>query len=432
MFSEIRPGTTVHMGLVTSTEDRRDARDIYVPAHERGMAHFSYLSPDRAWLLVVEMGPTGTFERCRLLPFDGSSAGRQIGPVGACQAAAWAPDQRWMYFSAVVDGRSHLWRQRFPDGAAEPFTSGPAAEEEGVAVAPDGESLVTSVGTRQSSLWLHSASGERLLSSEGHASDPALSPDAKRLYYLLRRASTSGLVELRVMDLATQKSDRLLPDFSVVDYAVSRDENEVAFTTIAADRSLEIWVATLDRRTAPRRVVQGGDHVEFGANRDLVFRSIEGHLNFMTRIGPDGQNRVRLSTVNAINFMGMSPDGQWVSFAGRFGNERIGVLAVPVYGGEPKVLCPYDCRPNWAPDGSSLYVSIGVQPSRPVFVVPLQPGHAFPPFPSNDEEALVAWRKLPGARTIERPRSIPGLDESTYVVTKIEERRNLFRVPVPR
>jgi Tol biopolymer transport system component len=432
LFSETQPGTTNHMGLVTSTEDRRDARMIYLPVHERGMAHFSYLSPDRAWVLIVEMGPMGTFERCRLLPFDGSSAGRLVGPTGACHTAAWSPDQRWMYFSVVVDGLSHLWRQRFPDGVPEPLTSGPASEEEGVAVAPDGQSLVTAVGTRQSSLWLHSASGERLLSSEGHASDPTLSPDGTRLYYLLRRASASGVVELRVMDLATQKSDRVLPDFSVVDYAVSRDEKEVAVTTIAADRSREIWVAALDRRTAPRRVAQSGDNVSFGANRDLVFRSIEGHVNFMTRIGLDGQNRVRFSDINVIDVVGASPDGKWVAFAGRSTADRIGVIVVPIYGGEPKVLCYSACKPDWSPDAATLYLGIGVDTPRPLLVVRLQPGHAFPEFPAEGNEAVAAWRKLPAAHMIERPDSIPGLDESTYIVTKIEERRNLFRMPLPR
>lgn len=50
---------------------------------------------------------------------------------------------------------------------------------------------------------------------------------------------------------------------------------------------------------------------------------------------------------------------------------------------------------------------------------------------ANGAEALAAWRKLPAAHTIERPGSIPGLDESTYIVTKIDERRNLFRMPLP-
>ena len=332
-----------------------------------------------------------------------------------------------MYFAAAVDGLSHLWRQRFPNGTPEPLTSGPTTEEEGVAVAPDGRSLVTSIGNRQSSLWFHSASGDRLLSSEGYAYRPSFASDGKRLYYLLQRASASGVVELRVLDLATQRSDRLLPDFSVVDYAVSRDEKEVAFTATGSDRTPEIWIAALDRRTAPRRVVQGGDNVGFGANRDLVFRSLEGHVNFMDRIGVDGKNRVRISDTTAIGRIHMSPDGRWVSFAGGPGS-----IAAPVYGGEPKLLCSRGCEPLWSPDATSVYLGIGIAPPRPILVVPLKGGRMFPDFPADGGEAPAAWRTLPGAREIERVESVPGLDASTYVETRYEERRNLFRVPLPR
>ncbi len=172
LFSELLPNSTIHMGLKTSTQNRADARTVYVPAHERGMAHYSYLSPDRTSVLVAEMIATGGWGPCRLVPFDGSSAGRLVGPAGECRFAAWSPDGRWMYFSALVEGVSHLWRQRFPNGTPERLTSGAATEEEGVAVAPDGASLVTSLGRSQSSVWLRDARGERLISAEGFAIRP--------------------------------------------------------------------------------------------------------------------------------------------------------------------------------------------------------------------------------------------------------------------
>ena len=43
------------MGIVTSEDTRAGARDIYLPASERGMAHRSYPSPDGKSSLVVEM-----------------------------------------------------------------------------------------------------------------------------------------------------------------------------------------------------------------------------------------------------------------------------------------------------------------------------------------------------------------------------------------
>ena len=77
---------------------------------------------------------------------------------------------------------------RFPDGEAEQITFGPT-DEEGIAVAPDGHSLVTSVGTRRSSVWIHSPSGERAISSEGYAVAPHFSRDGRHVFYLLRRIS---------------------------------------------------------------------------------------------------------------------------------------------------------------------------------------------------------------------------------------------------
>ena len=194
LFSEVRTG--IHMAIVTALEDRSEYREIYFPAHQRAMAHFSSPSPDRKWILVIEMGPDGGWEPCRLIPFDGTSAGRQAGPQGQCIAAAWSPNGRWMYFSATVEGKHHLWRQRFPSGKPELITSS-STEEDGVAVTPDGRSLITSVGIRQGVLWIHDTAGERPLTKEGDVAPerawptPAalFSPDGESIYHLMRRDS---------------------------------------------------------------------------------------------------------------------------------------------------------------------------------------------------------------------------------------------------
>ena len=43
-------------------------------------------------------------------------------------------------------------------------------------MAPDGRSIVTSVGQRRSEIWMHNASGDRAMSIEGIAFAPKLSP----------------------------------------------------------------------------------------------------------------------------------------------------------------------------------------------------------------------------------------------------------------
>ena len=80
------------MGIFTASANRADKREIYFPEHERAMAHYSYLSPDRKWLLISEMDRTTAFQPCRLMPFDGSSTGRLIGSKAWCIGAAWSPD----------------------------------------------------------------------------------------------------------------------------------------------------------------------------------------------------------------------------------------------------------------------------------------------------------------------------------------------------
>ena len=182
LFSAIEPGTGIHIGLVTANEDRSSERRVYFPEHERGMAHLSFLSPDRQSILTVEMDGTGRFRECRLVPFDGKSTGQIVGPEGSCTAAAWSPDSRWMYFGAAVNGVAHLWRQRFPDGPVEPLTSGSATQEVGLALAADGRSLITSVGQPQRSLWVHDSSGDRPLLIDGYDSQARASADGTRVH----------------------------------------------------------------------------------------------------------------------------------------------------------------------------------------------------------------------------------------------------------
>ena len=56
LFSELT-GRGGQMSIVSSTESRTEQRTVYMPP-ENGMAHRSYLSPDRKWALVIEMAST--------------------------------------------------------------------------------------------------------------------------------------------------------------------------------------------------------------------------------------------------------------------------------------------------------------------------------------------------------------------------------------
>ena len=430
LFSEIKSGQ--HMGIVTATEVRADSREVYFPEHERAMAHYSYASPDRKSVLIVEMGPGGGFtQRCRLVPFAGGSSGRLVGPDGPCLSAAWSPDGRWMYFGASVDGRSHLWRQRFPEGAPEQITFDPT-EEEGVAVAPDGNSLVTSVGEQRSSVWFHDEAGERQITSEGFARLPQLSRDGRHVFYL--QGSLLVTSELRRVDLASGNSESVLPGWSMGFYDVSPDASEVAFTS-RREGELVIWLASLDRRSPPREVTRGGDQVSFGPNGALIFRQQDKNANYLYRINRDGSGRERLLSTPILNKAAVSPDGEWVivnralteaDAALASSSERAETVAVPTRGGAPRRICAFNCLPGstWSPDGRFLYLATAQGRAA---AIPVPPGQSLPDLPASGISSPAEALTLSGARVTE-PGVSPGPNPSTYVFLKTELRRNLFRI----
>lgn len=319
MYSEFKTG--LHLGVVTSMDDRSKHRDIYLPSHERGMAHFSYLSPDGKSVLVVEMGPTGAWGRCRLVPFDGHSAGELVGPAGACRFAAWSPDGRWMYFAAQVSEHSHLWRQRYPDGVPEQITFGPT-DEETVVASPDGRSLISSVvlGHDQDRIWIHDASGERALTAEGYSYQPWLSDDAHRIYFLAAAGSTDT-PELSRLDIASGRRETLLAGVAVTDYDISYDERLVAFTTQQSGTP-QIWVAPLDRDAPPKLLVRGGDEVAFDRTGHIFFRSVGDHTNYVNRMNADGSENVRVLDTPILDFQSVSPDGARVTVGMRLAGAR--------------------------------------------------------------------------------------------------------------
>ena len=94
-------------------------------------------------------------------------------------------------------GARHIWRQRFPGGQPEQLTFGPTAED-GIAVAPDGRSLIASVALQKWSIWLHEAQGERQISAlEGTAVNAKFTRDGKKLCYVHRQR-----VSVRLCDAA--------------------------------------------------------------------------------------------------------------------------------------------------------------------------------------------------------------------------------------
>jgi eukaryotic-like serine/threonine-protein kinase len=423
LFSEMKKPP--HMAIVTAGEERERQRDVYVPEHTQGMAHLSYASPDRQSVLLVEMDQNHAWTPCRVVPMDGSSTGRLVGPAGAaCTFGAWSPDGRWVYVTSRAGGVNHIWRQRFPDGAPEQVTSGPT-EEEGIAMAPDGRSLVTAVALRNSSLWLSKSGLERQISIEGNAVDARFTRDGKRLLY---RAVTSlgdyplpGV--LRVTNLDTGHVETLLPEFQTIDYDVSADGQQVVIEAADAAGVSRMWLARLDGRLPPRQIPNiEAKQPRFGPDDAIHFRRPEGGATFVYRIYSDGTGMKRVVD-QPIALMGrVSPDGRWIIgwnalwFAFSLDGAR-----PPVTVGGPSLDF------EWSPDGSS--VAFSTLSENHSYLVPLRAGEMLPPIPADGFRNEQEIARLPSARRMP-VRTVPGPSIDVYAFYRVTTQRNLFRIPI--
>lgn len=437
LFSEIMPGSVVHMGIVTARESRAEERRIYFPSHERGMAHYSYPSPNQRSILVVEMDSSQAWLPCRLVPMDGSSSGSQIGPQGACTAAAWSPDGKWMYLITEVNGSTHLWRQRYPDGAPEQITFGPT-EEEGLAIMPDGKSLITSLGLKQSSIWLKDAAGDHRLPVDGPPSQPRFSADGQRLYYLVKKGSSRDSTELWARDLATGKTDLILTRQNILDYDISQDQASVTFT-LETGGAKSIFVASVDRGTPPRLVTRDGDEVSFAGPMNILFRQLAGKANFLARIHKDGTGLTRVLDTPIADKGGGSPDGVWAIVSGWVGPSSVeGTYIISLRDQSSRYLAKNPCVVQWSSDGKFLFVTLDhsaadvketTGSSGRTLVIPLPRGVAEAAIPAAGFDP-ASHEELNGIQMIPRWLVAPRFDANTYAYVATEFQGNLFQIPL--
>jgi len=444
VFSEIK-NNDIHMAIVYGDESRSAEHDVYIPPGDRDMAHRSSMSPDGKWVLLVEMY-RGEWQPCRLIGVDGDAPARVVSPAaGACTSVAWSADGRWMYFTSGASGAFHIWRRRFPDGRLEQVTSGPT-EEEGIAMAGDGYSFVTAVGTRQSSIWVHTANATRQISAEGFSFDPQLTPDGKRLCYRILKGAlpTSDPSELRVVDLDSGRDEPLLLGFAVSGqprhtYHISADGRQIV---VALERGgkKRLWLVPFDRQLRPREIPGiEGDHPFFGPNGEVVFRGIESKTAYAYRVHQDGTGLQKISDQPVAGFLGISPDGHWL------------VVKLPGSGGSRTAALPVDLRlpiriigagamgatdpeVNWPRDGKSLYIrmplSEEIWAGGRTYAFALSRGRLWPEMPANGFQSEAELGKAVGVTVIGDFDS-PGPTPEMYTFARMTVQRNLFRAPVP-
>ena len=440
LFSELRNG--FHMGVVTTDQGRGRSRDVYLPVGERSMAHHSYLSPDGQRMLIVQMDEMGQIGQCRVVPFDGSRREQLVGPAAAkCTTGAWSPDGKWVYLSTNQGGRFHIWKQRFPNGEPVQVTSGPT-EEEGVAMERDGRSFLTSVGTQDWTIWIHDAKGERQMSSEGDASSTTFSTDGSKLFYL-KRAGANDVAELWSTELASGRSERVVPGYGVDGdwnwplYDVAKDGKRVAFVKKDEKGILHLWIASADHRTSPEQLasVENEDSPMFLPNGNLVYRASEGEKNYVYTRKQDGSGRQKLVDEVILDLVAVSPDGRWIMVFQKDDKDQehpYRTVAYPNGGGRPVVVCA-SCFAWWSLDGKYLVFQFGATAAHDAhaqtYVLPVSGERGLLEFPPDGLNGPEDLKKSPRMKVL--PRGVDSvLGPETYSYTTTNIRRNIYRIPI--
>jgi Tol biopolymer transport system component len=347
-----------------------------------------------------------------------------------------------MYLNTNSGGAFHIWRQRFPNGRIEQVTSGPT-EEEGIAVAPDGESVVTAVGMRRSTVWLHESRGDRMLTSEATAAlaDPRngspFSTDGKKLYYVVRGSPGREVItdravgELRELDLKSGTAQPILPGFSITDFSLSPDGEQIAFTTLDENSSLNIWVAPLDGSSTPRRLQSSAEHPRFTS--DFIYyikRTPSG--SYAHRIRSDGSGDQQIWSENIVT-LATSPDGRHLAVT--LPIEKGGEWNLELVDWVQKKVQPVckDGMVYWSDDGRSLYVFGGFgkgNKAAPTYLISLPVGRGVPELPAAGVSNIAQLVALKNARTIAGHAVAAGRTPDTYAYVKETVQRDLYRIPL--
>jgi hypothetical protein len=163
-----------------------------------------------------------------------------------------------------------------------------------------------------------------------------------------------------------------------------------------------------------------------------------GKTNYLYRARGDGSGRTKVTEDPVLEFLGFSPDGEWMVVwrAVASSNPAVtsAIVAYPVAGGTPMQVCD-SCLATWSGDGKFLFVST----LHKAYRIPVVEGKAWPRLPADGLHTEAEIEGVPGARAVFTSAdtlSDPGLvasapDGSRFAYVKAEAHRNLYRIPVP-
>ncbi len=238
--------------------------------------------------------------------------------------------------------------------------------------------------------------------------------------------------ELWVKDLGSGKLDRVLPDYPMDAYSISKDGKQVAFVMNDPNGHSSLWIAPTGRRSSPIHISSAAieDSPLFLPDGDLVFRAIEGGSNFLYRMKTDGTGRRKITPQPILEVAAVSPDDRWVvAESPSSGQEDTTSLkAFAVDGSAAVPLCVGYCLFTWDTTGKSGYISFPLLQQGSTSIPLMHDG-----LPKTPPAGIARIEDIPGAK---QNAVIPWYVESAvspliYAYSRENTRRNLYRIQLP-
>jgi hypothetical protein len=238
--------------------------------------------------------------------------------------------------------------------------------------------------------------------------------------------------ELWVRDVASGTTERVLPGYAMQDYTVSPDGKEVVFAKADASGHTGLWVVALNHRSAPRHLESAAieDSPRFLPDGDLLFRSVEGGIDYLYRMRIDGTQRQKIMPERIFDLFDASPNGRLALVLGEGSDEEKSptVMVVPLEGGAGVRVCSIACWAGWSVHGEFMHLNFYQSADQSTFLLSLREPGGIPDAGIGDESAETLKKVKTMAVIPHRVGSVVNRSLYAYVVESTQ--RNLYRIPL--
>jgi len=361
-FSRFNP---TEVTLLTTAMDGSDQRELLTYKRPESIAYTAW-SPDGKTIAFVHRTPK---EVLTTIAAEGGATRPVPGQDwDTMRSLTWLPGSRELVVSAIRGGAIQLFEISLDGSRTRQITHDLIGRYELVRVTADGKSLLVLQEQLPASIQIVSPGKEseiRPLSAGNQNRDGdnglALAPDGRIIYTSVH----NKLHDLWIMGPDGSSPHRLTNnDESYLSMlpSISPRGGFVVFDQLYKDSENYIYRIDLDGANL-KQLTEGKHDVAPSISPDgrwVIFNRFKDNKTFLMKVSSDGGPATQLTDYQSM-YPSVSPDGKWIAcfyFAAQ-GQPR-SLALVPFEGGQPAKFFPFpeDSLPRsfqWAPDGRAIF-----------------------------------------------------------------------------